>query len=487
MERRTFVQDFFFELMRDSQRVRATQLAERDRWIRGIAIPGREEILFELEMLLRGLDRFFNPRNLFADAQPPQGRDFKGELKAARDAIHRAIHLARRLTVPTQEQALLFRSFLEGSLADDRARARLGAELREQRTPEESLFLLRSGLVAHQGILDHLLQLERAPQGLYLDVGRALQHELFVSRYFCPPAALEFRAEYDRVASVALLDALRDQEDERRRKAFALGLLALFRMLRTLRYVPEPPTLQPRRVLVVLALARSELWALVGYLETDLPRLCAGSDAEAVTATGQTAAAALRSALEETKAVLLVPATVRGQIDAARDALVAATRLAIGALAQGLDPTLTGPEVFEDQKTRVAQSARLRRDLWVFHQLTLTAAQALAQPDASPAAALPLRRFAGEFRDVSYQLLRHSDREAFDRFLDLLDGFVDKVASPPGPEGESLLVRLRDDCRRFAEILRFALETVDRRADLARTAAPQTTDPDLLARLQKRG
>jgi len=316
VERRTFVQDFFFELMRDSQRVRAAQLAERDRWIRGIAIPGREEILFELEMLLRGLDRFFNPRNLFADAQPPQGRDYKGELKAARDAIHRAIHLARRLTVPTQEQALLFRSFLEGSLADDRARARLGAELREQRTPEESLFLLRSGLVAHQGILDHLLQLERAPQGLYLDVGRALQHELFVSRYFCPPAALEFRAEYDRVASVALLDALRDQEDERRRKAFALGLLALFRMLRTLRYVPGPPTLQPRRVLVVLALARSELWALAGYLETDLPRLCAGNEAEAVTATGRTAAAALRSALEETKAVLLVPATVRGQIDA---------------------------------------------------------------------------------------------------------------------------------------------------------------------------
>ena len=36
MERRSFVQDFFFELMRDSQRVRAVYLAERDRWIRGV-------------------------------------------------------------------------------------------------------------------------------------------------------------------------------------------------------------------------------------------------------------------------------------------------------------------------------------------------------------------------------------------------------------------------------------------------------------------
>ena len=495
MERRTFVQDFFFELMRDSQRVRATQLAERDKWIRGIAVAGREEILFELELLLRGLDRFFNPRNLFADAQPPPDRDYRGELKAARDALHRAVHLARRLTVPTQEQALLFRSFLEGSLADDRARARLGAELREQRTPEESLFLLRTGLLAHQGILDHLLQLERAPQALYLDVGRALQHELFASRYFCPPAALEFRAEYDRVASVVLLDALRDQQDERRRKAFALGLLALFRMLRTLRYVPAAPAVQPRRVLVVLALARSELWALVGYLETDLPRLCAsGAEADGVATVGRTAAVALRAGLEQTKAVLLVPATRRDQTDSARDALVTATKIAIGALAQGLDPTLTGPEVFEDQRTRVAQSARLWRDLWVFHQLTLTAAQALSQPDASPSAAEPLRRFAVEFRDVSYQLLRHSDREAFDRFLDLLDGFVDsargdpaRLASPPGQQAEAQVARLRDDCRKFAEILRFALETVDRRRELGRESDAQTTDPDLLAQHLKRG
>jgi hypothetical protein len=180
VDRRSFAQDFFFELMRDSQRVRAVYLAERERWIRSLEITGREEILFELEMLLRGIDRFFNLRTLFGDAQPPQDRDFREELKAARDALHRSVHLSRRLIADRQEQALLFRSFVEGSLADDRARARLGAELREQRTPEESLFLLRSGLVAHQGILDQLLRLDSAPQTLFLDVGRALQHELFV-------------------------------------------------------------------------------------------------------------------------------------------------------------------------------------------------------------------------------------------------------------------------------------------------------------------
>src|SRR5262249_55181060 len=65
VDKRSFAQDFFFELMRDSQRVRAVYLTERERWIRTLEITGREEVLFELEMLLRGMDRFFNLRNLF--------------------------------------------------------------------------------------------------------------------------------------------------------------------------------------------------------------------------------------------------------------------------------------------------------------------------------------------------------------------------------------------------------------------------------------
>src|SRR5256714_14548429 len=189
VEKRSFAENFFFGLMRDSQRVRSVYLAERERWIRSLDISGREEILFELEMLLRGIDRFFNLRNLFGEIQPPQDRDWREELKAARDAVHRSVHLSRKLIAQRQEQALLFRSFVEGSLADDRARARLGAELREQRTPEESLFLLRTGLVAHQGILDQLLRLDGGPPSLFRDAGRPLSKRLRRSRHFSPPSA----------------------------------------------------------------------------------------------------------------------------------------------------------------------------------------------------------------------------------------------------------------------------------------------------------
>ncbi len=481
-EKRSFAQDFFFELMRDSQRVRAVYLAERERWIRSLEISGKEEILFELEMLLRGIDRFFNLRNLFGEIQPPQDRDWREELKATRDAVHRSVHLSRKLIEQRQEQALLFRSFVEGSLADDRARARLGAELREQRTPEESLFLLRSGLVAHQGILDHLLRLDAAPQTLFLDVGRALQHELFVSRYFCPPAALEFRAEYDRIGSVLLLEGLRLLDDEKKRKAFALGLLAAFRSLRSLRYVPAPPVPHTRRVLVILALVRSELHALTGYLESDLPRLSAtpagvGNAASA----GRAAAQRIREVIGEVPPILSQPLTDRAQLDQQRDKLVEATKEAVGILANALDPALGKYALFEDDSARTDQSERLRRDLWIFREMCRHTAKELEEPSASPDLAEPLRRYATEFRDVGYQLLRHSDRELFDRFLDLLEGWS-------GRRGESTAIRmqrLRDDCRRFADILDRALEMVGKRSELQKTPIDEPAYQESLAKALK--
>jgi len=478
-QKRSIAQDFFFELMRDSQRVRGVYMAERERWIRSLEVSGREEILFELEMLLRGLDRFFNLRNLFGEIEPAQERDWKEELKATRDAVHRSVHLSRKLIEQRQEQAMLFRNFVEGSLADDRARTRLGAELREQRTPEESLFLLRTGLVAHQGILDSLLRLDGAPPSLFLDVGRALQHELFVSRYFCPPGALEFRAEYDRIGSVLLLEALRLQDDEKKRKAFALALLASFRALRSLRYVPSPPVPHTRRVLVILALVRSELHALVTYLESDLPRLSAVPTSAA--AAGKAAAQKIRDVLASVPPLLAQPLTERAQLDFQRDKLVEATKECVGILANALDPAMGHYALFEDDAARTDQSERLRQDLWVFREMCRYTANALEQQGATPEAAEPLRRYATEFRDVGYQLLRHSDRELFDRFLDLLEGWS-------GRRGESTQIRmqrLREDCQRFGEILDRALDLVSRRSELQKIPIDEEMYREALAKVQK--
>src|SRR5207237_633153 len=211
-------------------------------------------------------------------------------------------------------------------------------------------------------ILDHLLRVDFAPQSVFLDVGRALQHELFVSRYFCPPAALEFRGEYDRVSSVRLLEALRQTYEDKKRRAFALALLGAFRSLRSLRYVPAPPTPHTRRVLIILALVRSELQALVGYLESDLARMIATVEGVgAAAAAGRAAAVPIRAALERLPPILADPLPDRAQIDGHRDQPVAATKDAAGPVAGGLGPTLTR-EALVDDEGRLEQSERQRMD-----------------------------------------------------------------------------------------------------------------------------
>ena len=129
----------------------------------------------------------------------------------------------------------------------------------------------------------------------------------------------------------------------------------------------------------------------------------------------------------------------------------------------------------------MAQSERLRRDLWVFREMCKHTARALSQNASDLESAEALRRYATEFRDVGYQLLRHSDRELFDRFLDLLEGW----SSRRGESAAIRMQRLRDDCLRFADILDRAMELVGKRAELQKLPIDEQTYQESLAKALK--
>ena len=227
MTEKSFAKDFFLELMKDSQHLRASYQAERERWMSSLEVEGREETLFEFEMLLRGLDRYFNPHLLTSAGEPNlMAREFSGHLAVLRDTLNRGVHLSRLLIAPSAESGFLFRQYLEGQIADDRARAKLMSDLLEQRGPEQSLFLLRSGFVAVRGLVDALLKLDRAPYSVFNDLGVLLERELAHNKYFRPSVAFDFRPEYDRIGSVRVLDLLRKIEPERVRRLLAVAFLA---------------------------------------------------------------------------------------------------------------------------------------------------------------------------------------------------------------------------------------------------------------------
>lgn len=450
--------DFYADLMRTTQASRSAALAERERWLRGVSIEGREEQLFEFEMLLRGVERYFNLHNVVVDTQdrPLVTRDFHEELEDVRDAIHRAIRIARRLLDPDSDSKRMFRKYVETQLADDRVRRAFIEQELDQETPQESLFVLREAFESLRNLIDHLLKLPVCGLGLFTDVGNLALREIVLNRYFRPFRPLEFRLEYDRIRSVRILELLAGQARDIR-EPFTTGFLALFRLLHYLSYVgQEGEDSTPRRARVVLALVRSEAVSVVAFFRDELAtqvgpkRLKAASLRAARDIAKETNRIARESLSEEAP-------------DAAMKAALAFTALfrsQVVALVEALEPGGTsGEDAFQQLMAPEALAQRLRKDLWVFGQLCRTTEQALRAEDvaAAESALSAFKSYLGYFQDVSYQLLRYSDYEPFDRFSALL------VELPWPPEGPSIRLRLAEDLRQFTPTLESTFASVSRR------------------------
>lgn len=458
-----FAQEFIAEIMREP-RARKAHLAERARWLRQLEVGGREEVLFELELLLRALERAFERRHA-PGGTAPFGRDFADDLRAARNALHRAELLARRLTNPDVERGFHFRGYLERLHAEARV-PRLTRELIAQRTPEESLYLLRQSLHSLQRLADQLLRLPFVSFACYGDFAALAEQSLLSSRYFRPPSVLEFRSEYDRVGSVHLLELARGVEDERARKALVLAFLASFRLLRQLRFVPATPVALPRRALLVLRLARDEAITIANYVENDLPRLVATSQSASVLApAGAVAAELLRSAVHRADSAFVKTPLDRDSIEFAREALSEGAKAATAKLAESLDPTTSSAALFDGARVRRERALRLRSELWIFGQLLRSAMEELfpamkGEPVRAFGHLDRLVRFCDRFRQVGYHLLRRGDHEPFDRFFESIRSLTG------APRSATRDRRLYLDCRRFLLMVERSLALVNRRAEL---------------------
>ena len=96
-----------------------------------------------------------------------------------------------------------------------------------------------------------------------------------------------------------------------------------------------------------------------------------------------------------------------------------------------VEAKLPADESFTRLVSPVVLAQRLRNDLWVFAQLARAADEALtAGGEAAVAALDALGAFLSYFQDVSYQLLRYGDLQAFDQFAAILR---EAGAIPAGP------------------------------------------------------
>src|SRR5688572_13889254 len=150
--------DGYAELLLQTRGLRREQQQARDAWFATLPLDHKEELLFELEILLKGLACFSNPRNHPGPPRraPVVAIDFASHLTYWRDGVARVIYLAR-LLLGHRDRSFVFHRYLETVLPEDAARTKLAREGMSQETPEESLFALRHALTQSLEVADGLL------------------------------------------------------------------------------------------------------------------------------------------------------------------------------------------------------------------------------------------------------------------------------------------------------------------------------------------
>lgn len=466
----------YAELLRDTRGMRREQQQARDSWFAGLAAERKDETLFELEILLKGIACFANPRN-----HPGTGArrtfvslDFRDHLHQARDGVLRIVQLARAL-LGERDRAFVFHRYLETVLPEDGARTRLlRSSLSDQETPEESLVVMRHGLTNLVEVMNGLLKLPRIPFRLFYSMLATAMRESAQSTFFNPLAALEFRPEFDRIPSAQVLELIQSVTGEQAHRLVALSFLSLFRMLRYLRLLDSIAVdVTDRRVggraFLVLAVLRSDARALSGYLrrragallasgyQRDLLRVPARDIAArfedlrsegnrlvamkgALTGVASNLRLEMRRTFEHDLPTVdggIPESELRARLREVTKNLRPSIQNAILFLGKSLKSSLDEGTVFDDHAARRSSSERLRRDIWMFAQITRAFSSKARHADLSVDQWSKLQSFAfvreflGYFRAMGYPLLRVGDYPRFDAFLEAMSGLSENDLFDP--------------------------------------------------------
>lgn len=494
--------DAYSDLLSRTRDLAGDTRAQRDRWFAELDVDNKEELLFELEVLLKATACFSNPRN---HPGPPKrasmvAQDFREATTLLKDGLTRAIQLIRQL-LGSRDRAYVFHRYLETVLPEDTLRTRLVHEGTTQGSPEESLMTLRHSLSNAAQVAEGLLRAPRVPFRIFYATASLVQREIAHNAFFNPLSALEFRPEFDRIKSPEVLEVIRSGPKGKAHHFVALTFLSLFRMLRYLRLLGRiigetgKREFVAGRAFLVLSVLRSDARALTGHLRLKAGAHLAESYERDVFAVrgdqirGHAPAlraearrlVGIRSALEGIAGSLRLemrraflhdlppPETLpsdrqlRESIQFTSDNVRPALRNSILFLGRALGVSLEEGGVFDDQAARRETSERLRRDVWMFGQIVrafYTKAQYTEVEDrwGTLHNFQYIREFLAYFRAMGYPLLRVADYSRFDAFIAAMSQLEDTDLVDP-----ARLERAIDECMAFHGYLQQLFEDISRR------------------------
>lgn len=491
------VRDPYADLLRDTRGLRREHAAARDAWYAGLAVERKEESLFELEMLLKGVAAWGNTRNhpSAGSHDPLYVRNFRPHLAVARAVLLRCVALCGHLMGPPRPSQAVTRGLPSGFTEEPR-----GDRAESPETPDGALATLRQALSMAVELLTGMLKVDHISYRLFYAAIAGVQREVSRNPFFNPLFTLEFRPEFDRVRVPDVLDAILSVDGETAHRLVTLTCLGALRLLRVtalLQASAGDPSGIPR-AWVLLAAVRVDARALASILRHRAPTMLADSlerdlmrvPANDVRNRYELVArdcerllrlrAVLLSAGESLRAEARRLTEVRvpgcdamappNEVTAAIETACGKLRDALQGVVLQVTRTLQGaadPErIFGDRGARRAASERLRNTAWMFTVVTrafATRARAANADDrwsVGPELAF-VSDYLGYFRHIGLTLSIETEYANADRLAQALAGLSECDWIDP-PRLEAAVT----ESEAFAVHLHEVVERTGRREDL---------------------
>ncbi len=376
--------------------------------------------LQELDFLLRALDGFSDTDavgELMSETGPIA--DYSAPAQVIHDGVLNLVGLLEMIIPENRRNRYWFERYAKNKYLPAERKTPLYSE-REEDSPEESLLKLYDGFLNIKGLTAEILRAERVSGNAFDGVGRMVRREIARNKFFNPFMRRKLDPVVDGVRNPTLSALVRKIDDRDLRRAVSLAMLGLFRILRYLEYVDargfKRSVLNVSLLAFVLVETQLHLFQSlckrreeVGISDEDVGDTLSMLHMQVSMESKRVYAQELRHALD-----VKDTGQLRGRIENSLGILKNLAEQSVVALAQAIDPTVAGEQVFASFVTRLEQSAQLRDDLMVLHRMLELFEEDNAHRKRTFGGLLNYMHY---FEEVTFKLLRYNDYEGFAAFF----------------------------------------------------------------------
>jgi hypothetical protein len=435
---------------------------EREDWV-SRSKQENTALFSELDTLLRGLDRYFNPENL-TFSESVAVKNFYEELVTVRDAILRVLGILEVVIPESKKNAYWFQKYAETKYLPESKIDAFRKDLYRRDTAEKGLYLLYDSFINIKGLITDLLRTGNISYSGFTNIGHMVNKEIRENIFF-NPFRKNLNPEFDTISNAAISGIVRSLTDGEEKKQISLIYIHLFRLVRILSFVEitTQRSVSLHSSLLILILLRSEISAFRSYLEKATRKIKNPELQRLFHAISyQFAMETKRVYLQELRDISRIKNSVnfRGKIENSHGILKNLVEHSIVQITQFYTPEIKGEEIFPSFITKMEQSLRLREDIFALYKFITLLEKRTAVPKDRLKVFESLKNYMLYFESFTFRLLRHDDYEEFVLFFDELNSIAPEMTHDSG------FYKIMEKVMHFKIFLETTLRHIDNRAEL---------------------